>query len=251
MRICFTILSLIILLTGVMRAQSSENAAYKNELSFGAGIHTRGFNIAALYALNYSKMKAFTGFLEFSEIKSAKERRFKPESLAIGNNRIRSYIYGKQNNFYVARMGAGQRFYISEKPHKSVVSLAFVYNGGFSLGMLKPYYLDLIYRFDPDGYSIRSERYTEQNESKFLDPQDINGPTGFGAGWDELTIAPGLYGKAALIFDWGPNDDVSKILEVGVTTDLYFRNIPIMIGENKPPAFFNLYLNIYFGKRWN
>lgn len=232
-------------------AQSTDKISFKNELSFGGGIQTRGFNIAMLYAMNNTSRKALTAFLEFSELKSAKERRLTTETLTLGGNSNRSFIYGKQNSFYTLRLGVGQRYYLSEKPDKSVVSLAFVYNGGISFGMLKPYYLDLIYRFDPDGYSIRSERYTQLNEQKFLDPFDINGATGFGAGWDELTLAPGLYAKAGLIFDWGPNDDISKILEVGLCIDTYFRNIPIMVEEAKPPFFFNLYMNIYFGKRWN
>jgi hypothetical protein len=248
------LLSLIILLSVPnlwLCGQSVDKFGYKNELSLGLGLHTRGFNIATIYTLNQTSSKAFTALLEFSELKSPKERRLTTEALTLGGNSNRSFIYGKQNSLYTLRLGAGQRHYITEKPNKSVVALSFVYSGGLSFGMLKPYYLDLIYRFDPDGYSIRSERYTETNQYKFLEPLDINGATGFGAGWDELSLAPGLYGKAGIIFDWGPNDDISKILEIGLCLDSYFRTIPLMVENVKAPFFFNLYMNVYFGKRWN
>ncbi len=118
------------------------------------------------------------------------------------------------------------------------------------MGMIKPYYLDLIYRFDPDGYRVISEKYTVDNARKFLEPLDINGSSGSSHGWDELTIAPGLFAKGSLIFDWGANDGLVKILELGMTGDLFFRHISIAIGEQRPPVFVNLFMNFYFGKRW-
>jgi hypothetical protein len=223
---------------------------FKNELLIGGGLHTRGYNITAEYLLFKTDKKAFCFHMEFSEIKSPKQKKINSERLAIGGNNSRSYIYGKQNNLFSYRVGAGQYLYISEKSEKSVVAIAFSYNAGLSLGMLKPYYLDLIYRLDPGGFRINSEKYTEENRLKFLEPLDINGASSSSAGWDELTISPGIYSKASLIFDWGPKDDFAKMLEVGVMCDIYFRKMPIMIDEVRPPVFVNLFMNFYFGKRW-
>ena len=108
----------------------------------------------------------------------------------------------------------------------------------------------MIYRFDPQGSKIISEKYSVQNERKFLEPQDINGSSGFSKGWDELTLAPGIYTKGSLIFDWGANDSFAKILELGLSADIFFRNIPIVVGEVRPPVYINLFMNFYFGKRW-
>ncbi len=244
-------LILVVLLSYLsLLAQNQKPTFYKNELSFGGGFHTRGFNISTTYVMTKSNDDAFFGVIDFGEIRSPSEKRVSLESLTIGSNRNRSFIYGKQNSLFVLRAGGGQRHYISEKPDKSIVALAFVYSGGFTLGMLKPYYLDLIYRFDPIGYSVRSEPFRENNRYKFLDPLDINGATGFSAGWDELAIAPGLFFKGGLLFDWGPRDNISKMLEIGISTDIFFRNIPIMVDEVKAPFFFNLYMNFYLGKRW-
>lgn len=231
-------------------AQGKDKPVHEHELGIGAGLHTRGFNVVVNYCKITSDKYSFLGQLEFTELKNPKEKRLSNESLSIGRNSKGSYIYGKQNNFYTFRAGAGQRIYLSEKSKKSIISMAFAYSGGFSMGMLKPYYLDLIYRTDNEGISIRSERYTEVNRYKFLDPVDIDGATGSSVGWDDLSVLPGAYGKAALIFDWGPKDDIVKILEVGMAADLFFKNVPIMIDQPNSPLFLNLYLNFYFGKRW-
>ena len=54
----------------------------------------------------------------------------------------------------------------------------------------------------------------------------------------------------SLMFDWGANDSFAKILELGLSADVFFRNIPIVIGEVRPPVYLNLFMNFYFGKRW-
>jgi hypothetical protein len=230
-------------------AQDKSNKNFEHEVEFGGGVHTRGFTIGINYLMIKSETMSWLAQMEFSELKNPKERRLSNESIAIGGGR-RSFIYGKRNNFYTLRAGAGQRLYISEKTNKSIVAVAFAYSGGLSMGMLKPYYLDLIYRLDNAGISIRSEAYNENNRYKFLDPVDIDGASGFSTGWDDLSIAPGLYAKGSLIFDWGPKDEISKILEIGLAADVYFKKIDIMIDQPNSPIFLNLYMNIYFGKRW-
>ncbi len=238
-------LLLFLLLSFPLYSQS-----YGSEFVVGGGMHTRGFLLTGEYSLIKTESQNLSFRLEFSEIKSPKEKRITAERRAVGGSSSRSYIYGKQNNFYALRLAAGQRFYISEKSENSIIAIAFAYRAGFSLGMLKPYYLDLIYRLDPEGFRISSEKYSDDNAMKFLEPLDINGATGFSRGWDELTIAPGIYANGSLIFDWGANDSFAKLFEIGLTTDIYFRSVPIAIGEVRPPVFLNLYLNFYFGKRW-
>ena len=234
----------------LLQSLSAQEENFKHELIFGGGLHTRGYQVSAEYLRLKNEYKALSIRMEFSEISSPKEKTLNAERLVIGGRNNRTFIYGKQNNLFALRFGAGQRFYISEKKSRSVVGIAFSYNAGFSLGMLKPYYLDLIYRLDPEGFRIISERYTEENKLKFMEPLDISGSSSPTLGWDELSIAPGLYVRGSLIFDWGPNDSFAKILEVGFVSDAYFRAMPIMVGEVRPPLFLNLFASFYFGKRW-
>jgi hypothetical protein len=246
MRITIFVISTMLICMSDLTAQ----ALFKSEILVGGGMHTRGFQLTGLYSIIQNENKNLTFQLEFSELKSPKEKKMNAERRAVGGNSSRSYIYGKENNLYTLKLAAGQRFYISEKTEKSPVAIAFSYNGGLNLGMIKPYYLDLIYRFDPQGSKIISEKYSNSNALKFLEPQDINGASGFSKGWDELTLAPGIYTKGSLLFDWGANDSFAKILELGLSADIFFKNISIVIGEVRPPLYLNLFMNFYFGKRW-
>jgi len=241
---------LTILFIMVWIFQLEIQAQFKHEVLVGGGIHTSGFQVAGSYTLFNKKNDGLQFIFEFSEIKNPKEKVITAERLAIGGNSNRTYIYGKQNNFYQFTLSAGQRFYISERTERSIVAIAFGYQAGVELGIEKPYYLDLIYRIDPDGFRVVSERFSETNRLKFLEPLDINGATGFSAGWDQLTLHPGITCRGNLLFDWGPKDAISKILELGLKADIFFKNIPIMVDEQRLPIFVNLYANFYFGKRW-
>lgn len=232
---------------------------YQKETTFDIKLHTNG--LIAL-GFNSGKLKTYyqTRFwnIELGELKHHKEYRQSFDFRAPAANSIaRSFIFGKQNNFYVLRGGFGEKRYLSDKAKRKGVALGVVYSGGPSLGILKPYYLELI-RTDPDGgnnFYIRSEKYSPGNEDLFLDISRIYGSSGFTKGLGQLSVVPGLNFRAALHFDWGAYDEFVKALEAGIMADFYFKKIPIMVESPSVPnaenrAFFiNLYLTLQLGKR--
>lgn len=160
-----------------------------------------------------------------------------------------AFAYGKQNNFIVARAGLGEKRYFSEKAKRKGVAVGISYEGGFSLGILKPYYLDLN-RLEPSGGSVAvTEKYSEENADLFLDVSRIQGAASFFKGIDEISILPGLHGKFGAHFSVGAFEQYVRALELGVMVDLYFKRVPIMIIENNQPVFVNLYATIQMGKR--
>ncbi|MCH2045706.1 MAG: hypothetical protein MK212_16435 [Saprospiraceae bacterium] len=235
-----------------IHAQRDEVPPVRSELTYGIGIHTRGFNYASIqYGLINKTQQTLFFNIDFVELKSPKERRRNFETLSLTGGNTKSFIYGKRHNLYALRIGAGQKHYISEKKNPRGVALACTYSGGLSLGFLKPYQLDLIYRNTVDTTSfVRSEAYSDENHDKFLNFADINGASGFGKGWDNIRANPGIFLKTAFLFDWGAFDPLAKSLEIGISADIYFKNMPIMVGEVNSPIFINLYMNINLGKRW-
>ena len=223
---------------------------FRNELYIGGGIHTRGWNVNLNYAFIRKPMRTMSFTAEFGEIMHPKERTQTFEGLSIIGSTTKAFIYGKRNSLFVGRLGYSEKLYLSSKESRRAISLAWTYGGGISLGMVKPYYLNLIYRNSGGQPTIRAEKYGEDNWNKFLSPQEIDGPTGASRGWDELLLEPGFYVKTALLVDWGAFDEVVKGFEVGLSMDTYFSRIPIMIFEENTPIFVNLYLHIYLGKRW-
>ena len=121
MRIVTFVFSTMLICSSILTAQTP----YKSEILVGGGMHTRGFQLTGLYSIIQNENKNLTFQIEFSELKSPKEKKMNAERRAIGGNSNRSYIYGKENNLYTLKLAAGQRFYISEKTDKSPVAIAF------------------------------------------------------------------------------------------------------------------------------
>ncbi|MCP4439970.1 MAG: hypothetical protein GY810_13575 [Aureispira sp.] len=247
---------LLIILIGMaaqsMWAQSEkqEKLPVRNELYAQGGLHTRGFQVGITYAIirNWRRTMAFQ--IGFGGQKDAKERKQNFETLSITGGTSKSFIYGKRNSFYYFKLGYGEKYYFSDKRNRKALSLALCYGGGISVGMIKPYYLDLIYRTDGGSTKIRSEAFSENNVDKFLSPQLVDGESGAAYGWNEITPILGGYAKVSLLLDWGAMDEIVKAVEVGINTDFYFRKIPIMILHDHAPVFFNIFVNVHLGKRW-
>lgn len=259
-----TFLILMLLLVQVLPAQSVEKSTAGEEgtlkqehLSFGGRLNTNGWSFFATYgkATGFYKSKFYQ--FELIEFKHPQERKV-PNELALpvnqqwGNN-PKSYIFGKQNTFLSMHFSFGKRRLIGDKAEKSGVSAEFVYQYGPSLGIQKPYYLDLIYVVRGDGQTrteARPQKYTAETHDRFLSKTYIYGSSGFSKGLDEIKLIPGAHGKAGFHFDWAPYNDLVRALEVGIGADLYMRNVPIMVNERNKFYFLYLYLGIEFGKRW-
>ncbi|TXB62142.1 hypothetical protein [Phaeodactylibacter luteus] len=240
--------------------EESAGIVYDREVTADLKIlQTDGFAIG----VNIGKIKTYylTRFLNFEigELKHPKEYRqsfdFQRQSARVS----RAFVFGKQNNLFVLRGGFGEKRYFSEKAKRRGVAVGLSYSGGATLGLLKPYYLELIRSSEPgqvDDFVIRSEKYSEQNANTFLEISRIYGSSGFAQGLGEIRAVPGLHAKFAVHFDWGAFDEFVKALEAGVQADFFMQTMPIMVdapqvanSENKS-LFLNLYINLQFGKRW-
>lgn len=236
--------------------QSRKGVVYNKEVAFNFKPHTNG--LAA--GLQFGKIKSYnrTAYwgLELGEIKHVKEtRQNKSNQIAALEGAFRGFVYGKQNNFYALRLTFGEKRYLSEKARRKGLALGLDYSAGASLGILKPYYLLL--RFVPEDFNrnFRSERYTAENEARFLDINSIYGADSFSKGLGNSSFLPGGHAKVALHFDWGAFDEFIKAFEVGIMADFYLKKVPIMVetpsapNVQNQPLFLNLFLNVQLGKR--
>ena len=226
---------------------------YPNELSFGLGLHARGWTLFGNYAKVKPGNKKNLYQLEFVEIKHPKEVRQTSEYNLerFGYNPPRQYAFGKINNFYALHLTSGVKRVIGQKAEKNGIEIQWMYLFGGSLGFLKPYYLDLIEPNDsPVGFDVVETKYEGDTANNFLDKTFIYGSSGFGRGLGEIRINPGIHAKTGLNFDWGSANTVIKSLEVGLSGDFYIKPVDIMALENNKPVFFYLYLTMQLGKRW-
>lgn len=229
---------------------SYSGVLYSEESSFQVGLHSSGFYLG--YRKGLIKKYYLTTFYHFdlANLKHPKEyhQSIRAQSVLHNIPSGNGFTYGKQNSFFALRGGLGARRYYSEKAKRKGVSVALTYEGGASLGILKPYYLD-ISTYENDRYFIRAIRYSENSKSEFLDLNKIAGSSSVLKGLTQISVIPGLQGKAALNFAFGEAEQFIKSLEAGLGIDVYMRKIPIMIESPNTAYFINFFLGIDFGKR--
>jgi len=235
------------------QSQDLKGVIYNHELSGGLLLHTSGWAIFMDVAHRDELKKKTMWEFEIAQIHHPKEVKQTIDfGLAFfGFNSPKPFVYGKQNNFYQVNVAYGKQFMIAEKAEKSGVEVGVKILGGFSLGLLKPYYLNVLYPTDnSNNYEIKAIRYTPETAGKFLDWFSIYGGAGFIYGLDQIKFIPGIHLKSGIAFDWAQNEDAIKSLEVGASLDAYYKEVPIMILDNNAQLYPNLYLSLQFGKKW-
>lgn len=231
---------------------------FEKESGVNARIYTNGFS----FGYQLGKIKRYNlsqyYFAEFGELKDPIEsRQQKNISLSGPRGTFRGFVFGKQNNFYPLRVGVGEKRFLSEKGKRKGLAVGVSYEGGPTLGILKPYYLVLRHTSDSPGNftSIRSERYSAENASRFLNWDDIFGAEKLTKGLDELGIVPGINIKGSLHFDWGAYGEFIRSAEIGLMADAFISAVPIMADNeilginNNQNIFLNLFVNLRLGKR--
>lgn len=228
---------------------------YEHELSFGFRLNTDGWGVFTNIGKSVSFDKSNFYHIEFVELRHPKEIKQSNDFGFIRSGRSpKPFVFGKQNNFYAIHFGWGRKLFLGDKAEKSGVEVNLAYEFGPSIGFLKPYYLDVIYKIENQGNEVTlfldSQKYNPEEPDLFLNPSSIYGATGFIEGLKETKIYPGVQGKLSFVFDWANYTDFVKAIEVGISADIYYKRVPIMILENNKPYFVLLYLGIQFGKKW-
>jgi hypothetical protein len=214
---------------------------YSKQNIFGLQLRSNGYGGFYEFGKMKSNRKTNIYRLDITEIKNQKEEKLPSGGVFFGN----PYIYGKQNYFYQATLGFGQQYILGQKGNKNGVAVTAVYNGGLAIGLLRPYYVEVV---DAQGVN-RTIKYSEQDKDLFLGNSIIGGG-GFGKGWGEMKMKPGVFAKTALRFDYGRFNEVVSGIEVGISAEMYGSKIPILLNQPKDKSFFfQAYIAMLFGRR--
>lgn len=239
-------------------ALTADDIVFRQEFAVGGLIHTNGWGLS----LHFVKIKNINAKtireISIYDIQHPKERRAPGLSIT-GQSSANSYIYGKRNNLFAINASTGKIRTIAEKARKSGVEVGWYYSGGVSLGVLKPYYLDIVTDIVDQTPIIEQVRYTEETANLFTNGIII-GSSGFGYGWDKLKFHPGLNANVAIQFDWANYNEFVKILEAGLMLNVFapsindmvkgdFSGIYLMANEDESYYFANIYLRLKLGKR--
>jgi hypothetical protein len=219
---------------------------FNKQLAFNIALNNDGYAFGFEKAKYKSILKSSLWWINFGERKHTKEEKVTVFKAGSGEQLGNPFVYGKQNNFYYLKIGFGQQRLLGGKNFKNGVAVQAIYGGGLSLGMLKPYYLEVKDRL----VSGNSEmiKYSE-DDARFLRSDSIFGSASFGKGFNEMKYVPGLFAKAAIRFDYGKFNDVVTALEIGIGAEFYTQKMPIMLLNKEKNLFINSYISLIFGSR--
>jgi len=238
------IFGLALCFPGSMLGQLTTDADFKRQVydrdyTVGVLLHTRGFGVTARYGLLTSGFTKSAIELDIVNMRHPKENRTFTDFLANSNG----FVFGRLNSFYVVRTGIYRERILYDKTDQGTLSISWHYSGGISWGLIKPVYLEIE---DFDSRVVRIERYDPTKTDGF-----IRGQARFARGLSETRIQPGVYIKSGFSVDNHEEDNRIRSLEVGVIIDGYHTEIPIMHDTSNNQFFFQLYLSLNFGKKWN
>lgn len=231
----------------LVRREEEGALIFNKQNVFAFRLNTDGWGIA--YERGKLKSVKLTQLftLDFSEKRHPKEERLSYQ-FATGNFiQIGSpYVYGKKNIFYQLKAGFGQQRLIGGKTNRNGVAIHWIYAGGPSIGLERPYYVKV---FNNGQGIVEDIRYTQEDSSIFLAPGNIAQGTGLRYGWNQLRLIPGLHLRTSLRFDYGRYNELVSGLEIGINAEFYTRAPEIMLLNKNRAFFFNSYIALLLGKR--
>ena len=221
----------------LLKMEEEGELIFRKQSIFGFKAVTDGYGISYEIGKFRSNRNTFILQFEFNERKHKKETKVSGD---FNGFQFNSFVPGKINNFFQFKVGAGSQRIIGGKGNKNGVAVALVYAGGLSLGILKPYVVDV----ENNGLRFRST-YPKIYDSGYREL----GASGFTVGWGDAQLKPGAHAKAAMRFDYGRFNETVTALEVGMNAEYYPQKIEQIWGSTPQNFFFNAYLTLLLGRR--
>ncbi|RYY40746.1 MAG: hypothetical protein EOO08_06350 [Chitinophagaceae bacterium] len=215
---------------------------YRKQTAFGLQLRSNGYGL--FLEIGRRKTPRWTNVyaMELTEVKHPKEEKGSNNNGTFNN----SYIYGKINNFYQVKLGFGREYILGQKGNKNGVAVIAFGQGGLSLGLLRPYYIDI-----QEGPDKRAVKYESADSLKFLgiSSSPILGSSGIGKGWNELQVRPGAYLKFGLRFDFNRYNERMQAVQIGFSLEGYGQGIEQLVYNDPKKLFLQLHVAYVFGGR--
>lgn len=226
--------------TKAVQKEPVDEENFKSILSFGLTTNTNSGLLGGIMVRNEFLINnnAFHRQFHYVNLEIVNVNNYR-ESTTNGLGSGSGYVYGKQNYLFAVRPQYGREINVFRKSSEGGVNINAILAGGPSIGILKPYYIQVAYGrgnyrdeiFDPAKHTLNN----------------IVGSGGFFEGFGNSEIVPGVNLKAALNFELDAFRQSNISLEIGFLVEAYTKQINIMaIAENRS-VFTSGYVTIFFG----
>jgi hypothetical protein len=228
-------------INNLMRMEEEGDLIFNKHSIFGIRLATDGYGISWEKGKYKTPYRTLLYAFELNEKHDPKEHKVSASTDLFNYSTLVPY---KLNNLYELRASIGEERLIGGKGNKNGVAVTFLYTGGLSLALIKPYFLDMQ---KPSGATYRTtwDRYLQDTATNDVP----TGASGFTVGWDDLSIKPGVNAKTAMRFDYGRLNQTITAIEVGLTGEFFTGKIPLVYKVPAKQFFFNAYVSILFGSR--
>jgi len=157
------------------------------------------------------------------------------------------FTYGKENYLFVIRPQYGREISLFQRSADEGISINAVFAAGPSLGIIKPYYVEV----NEGNNRTRIVAASSLNSSPGT-PGTGAQPTGSGGffrGFGKSKLAVGANVKAALNFELSAFRNNTTGLEIGFLAELFPQKITIMTGAEKRAFYSSGYITLFFGSK--
>jgi hypothetical protein len=223
----------------IAKAQEEANIKFKSHVVSGLKLMNDGYGGFVEYAKFKNVKWAWLFQLDISERKHIKE-----EKLQNDYSPTAPVIYGKINFFYPVKLGVQRNMNIGNKGNRNGVSISANIGGGLSLALLRPYLVEV----EKANGEFAFVGFNSPDSGYFRNGPIIGGPS-LSEGWNQISVKPGLYTKAAVRFDYGKLNEMVNAIEFGGYLEFYPTRIEQMIDVKQHQLFLGAYVGIVLGKR--
>jgi hypothetical protein len=222
---------------------------YKHQVALGGKLNSNGWSGCVYYLKKTGDATHNVWSLGFSEIKHEKQIKQQRQPDAFPDlGEATPFVYGKIHNLYTVQLGYSWEILLLPGVVEDNLSVSFRIGGGFSLAMLKPYYMKVIYP-RPEVH-VEEIRYTDSTEEMFLKKGNILGGSKWSKGLNETQLVPGAFAEAAFVIEPAKSKYLVQTITVGANFAFYSQSLPIMAEVKAFPWQGNVFVGLALGKRW-
>lgn len=227
---------------------------FNKGLLLGGRLNSNGWSGGIYYLVKDKPSSHHVWQLHFSEIKH--EKQVKQENIGVLSTKYGEttpYVFGKINNLYTLQIGYSKEQLLLPGVVEGNLSVSFRYGGGFSLALLKPYYLKVVktdYTQPEPVNELIETKYSDSVAALFLERTRILGSSKWSKGIDETKLVPGIYLEAAFVIEPATNKGLVQAITLGVNGSVHTKSLPIMAELKVYNWSASLFAGLALGKRW-
>lgn len=226
---------------GQRKSAAPQKKEINNTASWGIGVNTNT-NSGLLGGFSFVKNLPNRSFINIDLTNTKDYQEFDSPYSFNG----RTYVEGKLNYLINLRTSYGKHYLLLNQAQEGGTSLSGRISTGPTLGLLKPYYVDLSYT--DAGKNITTSVPMAEALNNTYSKSSINGEGSFFSGFSQSKLVPGWHVKTALEFKFETLKQNYLAVETGFILDFFSQPVEILNQTNPRSVYTTGYVTFFFGK---